>query len=163
MIDDETLQTQQRGRRIAMTAAEIDDFLARERTCRVATLTSSGAPHISPLWFVWDGHSLWLNSLVKSERWADVVRDSRVAVTVDAGTDFQELHGVELRGRLEIVGDVPRPPGRPALPEVSKPEELFASKYGGMADGSMYHDGRHGWLRLTPTKIASWHHGKIGT
>lgn len=43
---------QKRGRRIAMTDAERDDFLGSERTCRVASVGPDG-PHATPLWFVW--------------------------------------------------------------------------------------------------------------
>ena len=56
------MREQKRGRRIAMTPTELDSFLADERTCRVATLGADGSPHVSPLWFVWDGASLWLNT-----------------------------------------------------------------------------------------------------
>jgi len=57
-----------------MTPAEIDAFLAEERTCRVSTVGADGAPHTSALWFVWDGSALWLNSIVKSQRWTDLNR-----------------------------------------------------------------------------------------
>lgn len=135
-----------------MTAAEIDDFLAAERTCRVATVKADGAPHCAPLWFVWDGRSLWLNSLVRSQRWADLERDPRVSAVVDAGHDFTELRGVELSGRVEIVGDVPRG-GQPDS-RLAVPERLFADKYTG--GGEFVADGRHGWLRVVVEKTASW-------
>ncbi|WP_035948496.1 pyridoxamine 5'-phosphate oxidase family protein [Parafrankia sp. EUN1f] len=152
--------TQRRGRRIALTSDEVDALLTEQRVCRVATLTSSGAPHVSPLWYVWDGTSLWLYSIVRSQRWADLLRDGRAAVVVDAGDDFGELHGVELRGRFEQVGSAPRT-GEEDHPELATPERLFAAKYIANPDGSMYHDGRHAWLRLTPDKVASWDHRKI--
>ena len=37
-----------------MTRPEVDAFLGGQRTCRVATAGADGAPHVSPLWFVWD-------------------------------------------------------------------------------------------------------------
>ncbi|KPM52193.1 pyridoxamine 5-phosphate oxidase [Frankia sp. CcI49] len=154
------ISTQRRGRRIALTSDEVDALLTEHRVCRVATLTSSGAPHVSPLWYVWDGTSLWLYSIVRSQRWADLLRDGRAAVVVDAGDDFGELHGVELRGRFEPVGSAPRT-GEEDHPELATPERLFAAKYIANPDGSMYHDGRHAWLRLTPEKVASWDHRKI--
>jgi hypothetical protein len=30
-----------------------------------------------------------------------------------------------------------------------------------MGGDAMYHDGRHAWLRVTPTKIASWDFRKL--
>ncbi|MCM3882684.1 pyridoxamine 5'-phosphate oxidase family protein [Frankia sp. R82] len=155
------METQRRGRKIALTPEELDTLLTEERLCRVATLTSSGAPHLSPLYFVWDGTSVWLYSVVRSQRWTDLARDPRTAVVVDGGTAFHELHGVELRGRFEAVGPAPRTDAQDA-PELADPERLFAAKYGGRPDGSMFHDGRHAWLRLTPEKVASWDHRKIG-
>src|ERR1700720_4325704 len=99
---------QRRGRAIAMTPAELDEFLTTERTCRVATAGRDGRPHVAPLWFVWDGNSLWLSSVVRSQRWTDLMGDPRVAVVVDAGVEYAELRGVELSGTVVPVGDVPR-------------------------------------------------------
>lgn len=158
----ELITTQRRGRRIALNAEEVDGVLTTQRVCRVATLTSSGAPHVSPLWFVWDGDALWLYSIVRSQRWTDLRRDPRAAVVVDAGGEFGELYGVELRGRFEAVGESPRT-GAVDVPELAVPEGLFAAKYGAKPDGSMHYDGRHAWLRLTPTKAVSWDHRKIGS
>ena len=150
---------QRRGRAIAMTAAEVDEFLATERTCRVATAGSDGRPHVAPLWFVWDGQSLWLSSLVRSQRWTDLARDPRVAVIVDAGVEYSELRGVELSGSVVGVGDVPRT--ATPDPALAEPERLFAAKYtrGVIAPP----DGRHGWLRLTPEKLVSWDFRKLAT
>src|SRR5260370_39964426 len=102
-----TAKEQRRGRRIAMSPAELDAFLASERTCRVATVSPAG-PHNTPLWFVWDGTALWLTSIVRSQRWTDLARDPRVAVLVDAGEAYDERRGAELRGSVEVVGEVPR-------------------------------------------------------
>jgi Pyridoxamine 5'-phosphate oxidase len=150
------MKEQRRGQRIAMTAPEIDAFLGTERTCRVASVGADGAPHTSALWFVWDGEALWLNSIVKSQRWTNLLRDARVSVLVDAGEDYMELRGVELIGRVEPVGDVPR--SAAPEPAVEVPERLFGEKYAG---GAFVPDGRHAWLRLVPEKIVSWDFRKL--
>jgi len=153
------VRQQRRGRAIAMTPAEVDEFLAAERTCRVATASKDGRPHVAPLWFVWDGQSLWLSSVVRSQRWTDLMRDPRVAVVVDAGVQYAELRGVELSGSVVPVGDVPRTPAPD--PALAEPERLFADKYtGGVAAQA---DGRHAWLRLTPEKLVSWDFRKLAT
>jgi hypothetical protein len=69
------------------------------------------------------------------------------------------LRGVEIHGRVEVVGEVPRT-GEPADALIG-PEGRFAAKYQGGGD-AMFHDGRHAWLKLTPTKIASWDFRKLG-
>lgn len=138
-----------------MTPDEVDAFLAEQRTCRVAT-TGPDGPHVTPLWFVWHGGALWLTSLSRSQRWTDLMRDPRVAVVVDAGDEYDELRGVELRGKVEVVGEVPRT-GEP-VPELDGPEQAFAVRYGG---GTVWYDGRHAWLRLVPEKITSWDFRKM--
>ncbi|MGV9881239.1 pyridoxamine 5'-phosphate oxidase family protein [Streptomyces sp. NPDC003006] len=149
--------TQRRGRRIMMTPDELDAFLATERTCRVATVSADGAPHVSTLWFAWDGTSLWLYSITRSKRWADLIRDQRIAVVVDTGEEYGELRGVELSGAVDFVGESPRT-GEPC-PELDVPERLFARKLFGLDE--MPHDGRHAWIRLTPDAIASWDFRKL--
>ena len=147
---------QRRGRRIAMTPAEVDGFLAEQRTCRVATVGPRG-PHATPLWFVWDGSRLWLYSITRSRRWAELLRDPRVGVVIDAGEDYLELRGVELTGTVEVVGEVPRT-GAPH-DQLAAVEATFAAKYFG--GGAMVHDGRHAWLRLAPAEIVSWDFRKL--
>ena len=151
------MKEQRRGGRIAMSDEERDAFLSEERTCRVATVGADGAPHVTPLWFAWDGSALWLTSIVRSQRWTDIERDGRISVVVDAGDDFMELRGVEIQGRAEPVGEVPRT-GEP-VPLLETPEQLFADKYAG---GVVHHDGRHAWLRIVPHTIGSWDFRKIG-
>ena len=153
------MQEQKRGRKIAMTPEELDAYLGTERTCTVATVSHDG-PHVTALWFVWDGGSVWLYSITRSQRWTDLQRDPRVALLVEAGVEYNELQGVEIHGRVEVVGDVPRT-GEPDE-TLAEPERLFAAKYQGGGDAGMFHDGRHAWLKQTPTKIASWDFRKLG-
>ena len=152
------MRDQKRSRKIAMTAAELDEFLGRERTCRLATSGPNG-PHVAPLWYVWDGSSLWFTSLVRSQRWTDIERDPRVSVVIDAGSDYLELRGAELIGRVAIVGEVPRT-GEPC-PELDEPERMMALKYSGTTE--VTHDERHAWLRLDPEKVVSWDFRKIAS
>ena len=141
-----------------MTAAERDAFLAEQRTCRVATASPDGRPHVSPLWYAWDGSALWLYSIVRSQRWTDLERNPRCSVVVDAGEEYLELRGVELAGRVEVVGEVPRT-GERAVAELEPVERLFAQRYRG--SDTLEHDGRHAWLRLRPEREYSWDFRKL--
>ncbi|MEV5004025.1 pyridoxamine 5'-phosphate oxidase family protein [Nocardioides sp. LML1-1-1.1] len=85
-----------------MTEEERDDFLSRHRTCRVASVGSDGRPHVAPLWFVWDGTRVWLHSLIRSQRWTDLMRDP-CASTRCAPTGWPR--------RPVDVGQPPRQPG----------------------------------------------------
>lgn len=151
------VKEQRRGRKIAMTKDELDAFLRSERTARVATMSPDG-PHNTPLWFWWDGEAIWLYSLTRSQRWADVQRDPRVAIVVDAGVEYLELQGVEITGRAEFVGEAPRT-GEEPIEELAALEKEFAAKYFNI--DFMPYDGRHAWFKVVPTKINSWDFRKI--
>lgn len=146
------VQPQRRGRDLAMTPEEVDAFLSAQRVCRIATLGPEG-PHVGPLWFYWDGHALWLNSLVASQRWADLRQDDRVAVVVDCGSDIGEIRGVEIRGRAVVVGEVPRV--GEAAPELEGPEREFHRKYRDPSQ-PVRRDGRHAFLKVVPERMVSW-------
>ncbi|GAB7102811.1 pyridoxamine 5'-phosphate oxidase family protein [Streptomyces phaeofaciens] len=150
--------TQRRGRKIMMTPGELDSFLTTQRTCRVATVSAEGAPHVSALWYLWDGSALWLYSVVRSKRWTQLLRDPRVAIVVDTGEEYDSLRGVELSGAVEFVGEAPRTGELCA--ELDAVETLFARKNFGL--DAMPHDGRHAWVRLRPEKIVSWDFRKLG-
>lgn len=151
------MTSRRRGRSIALTDAERDAFLATARTARVATVDSAGKPHVTPLWFVWHGGELWLNSLTRSSRWAHVSRRNDVAAVVDDGDRYEELRGVEFRGRVRVVGEIPR--ARLPHAELDAVEELFAAKY---RPGRPFEpDGRHAWLALAPTDVVSWDFRKL--
>lgn len=152
------MKSQRKGKRIAMSEKELNAFLGQMRTCRMATVGAEGQPHISALWFVWDGEHVWINSVVKSQRWTDVMRDPRVTLIVDGGDEFGDLHGVKLEGTVESVGDVPRTNAGNA--ELVAPELAFARKYLGRDEFA--YDGGHAWLKLTPDKIVSWDFRKYG-
>ena len=149
------LDQQRHNRRLALSDGERDRFLALARTCRVASTSYDGSPHLSALWFVWDGSSIWLNSLVSSLRWANLRRDPRLSVLVDDGDSYDTLRGVEISGRATVVGEVPRI-GEPST-ELVVPEQMYAKKYGA---GTVGHDGLHAWLEVVPVRIVSWDFGK---
>ncbi|HXO66481.1 MAG TPA: pyridoxamine 5'-phosphate oxidase family protein [Candidatus Dormibacteraeota bacterium] len=152
------IQPQRRARRIAMSDDERDAHLASLRVCRVGTVGAQGAPHVSALWYAWDGSALWLYSIIKSQRWVNLVRDPRVSVVIDTGVDYFELRGVEFMGEVEFVGEQPRA-GEPN-PDLEAPERLFAERYWGGA--WLGYDLRHAWVRLHPSKQVTWDFRKLG-
>ena len=86
------------------------------------------------------------------------MRDPRVSIVIDGGDGYMELHGVELIGRVELVGEAPR--GADPNDELAGPEQAFGDKYSG---GVWTPDGRHAWVRLVPDKIVSWDFRKLPT
>jgi nitroimidazol reductase NimA-like FMN-containing flavoprotein (pyridoxamine 5'-phosphate oxidase superfamily) len=155
-VHDDELRPLRRGRSIAMTTEERDAFLAEARTVRVATVGSTGRPHVTPLWFLWWDGSLWLTTLTRSRRWAHLTQHPEVAAVIDAGDAYDELRGVEISGRAEPVGEAPR--GSAPHPVLDAVEPRFAAKYGAEPYTP---DGRHAWVAIRPASIVSWDFRKL--
>lgn len=140
-----------------MSDDERDSFLDAQRTVRVATVDAGGRPHVTPLWFIWSGGSLWFYSLTRSSRWAHLTQDPEVAAVIDAGDSYGELRGVELRGRARIVGGAPR--GDEHHDILDAIESAYAAKY---RPGRPFEaDGRHAWVALDPRELVSWDFRKL--
>lgn len=135
---------------LRMTADELEDFLRRERTVRLGTVSPDGDPHVSPLWFVWDDGTMYFNSLKRSRRGRDLAYGSRVAACLDGGHEYGELHGAVLYGTLAPVED-------PQLG--AKVRKLFGEKYWGGIDIPEVKS--HTWFALRPDEIVSWDFKKI--
>jgi PPOX class probable F420-dependent enzyme len=90
---------------IVMSAAEITGFLNEQRVATLATVGSSGQPHLVAMWYaVLDG-VLWFETKAKSQKATNLRRDSRVTVMVETGDTYDALRGVALEGRATIVDD----------------------------------------------------------
>ncbi|RMI35504.1 pyridoxamine 5'-phosphate oxidase family protein [Nocardia stercoris] len=90
---------------IVMSDAEIAEFLQRSRIATLATVGKNGQPHLTAMWYgVIDGE-LWFETKAKSQKAVNLVRDPRVTVLVEAGDTYDQLRGVSIEGRAEIVDD----------------------------------------------------------
>jgi PPOX class probable F420-dependent enzyme len=67
-----------------LTAAEIDAFLAEPHTVVVATLYEDGRPHLTTVWYRWDGEAFWIATNRTTVKYRHLQRDPRVTLLVDA-------------------------------------------------------------------------------
>jgi PPOX class probable F420-dependent enzyme len=66
-----------------LSRAEIDAFLAERRTLVLATLRPGGQPHLTTVWYRWDGESFWISTNRDRQKYRNLQRDPRIAVLVD--------------------------------------------------------------------------------
>ncbi len=89
-----------------MSKAEAYEFLATgARTGKLATVREDGRPHVAPIWFVLDGEDLIFNTWHKSVKGRNLVRDGRIALTVDE--EVAPYAFVLVEGTVEITDDDP--------------------------------------------------------
>jgi len=134
--------------RLRLQPSDRAELLATERIVHCATVGPDGRPHVAPLWFVWDGDALWVNSLRKSRRGRDLANGSPVSCCVDAGVEYGELRGITLDGVFEE-----REPS-------ASVKRAYAEKYWHGADVPDL--ASHRWCRLRVEREASWDFRRIG-
>jgi hypothetical protein len=140
---------QDRGVKTSSHAFDVDEFLARPLTARLAT----DGPTVRPVWFLWEDGAFWVLTGPWTRLYARVREDPRVALVVDVcDLGSGEVRQVIARGRAELVPfDVPR--GRRKLTRYLGPDE---SRWDPRFTGYLYDDpverGTH-WLRLPPSSL----------
>lgn len=90
---------------IRMTDAELAAFLDEQRTLIVATNGRDGWPHLMPLWFTVRDGEPWAWTYARSQKVRNLERDPRVTWQVEAGTSYEQLRGVMVKARAELVRD----------------------------------------------------------
>ncbi|MFI6027264.1 pyridoxamine 5'-phosphate oxidase family protein [Amycolatopsis magusensis] len=92
-------------RQIVMSAGEIARFLDEQRVATLATVGSSGQPHLVAMWYaVLDG-VLWFETKAKSQKAVNLRRDGRATVMIETGHTYDALRGVAMEGHATIVDD----------------------------------------------------------
>lgn len=149
--------------RVAMTDREMNAFLNEKNVARMATIRPDGYPHVTPLWYAWDGRYLWF-ILGHGERPRQHIRNlrynPRVAVIIDrderprAGDLTPGAQGVLIRGRAELMTD------DQTQREVSfKVLSRYGTKFGAALE-AVLQDGKPGMnrviARIKPDKIYAW-------
>ncbi len=92
----------------AVTLSEVD-YLQGQRLGRLATVDSSGQPHVVPVAFRYnpseDTIEIGGHGFAKRKKFRDVQRNPRVAFVVDdlATVDPWRPRGIEIRGEAEVL------------------------------------------------------------
>jgi len=144
---------------IKMTAEEERKFLEEAKTMILVSNGRDGYPHPVPMWFVIRDGVPIMSTYGRSQKVLNLRRDPRVTALVEAGEQYQELRGVMIRGRAEIVED------RPVVEDV---QVAFAHKYvgGPFPEGGeeliRARAAKRVVIRIVPERITSWDHSKLG-
>jgi PPOX class probable F420-dependent enzyme len=94
--------------KIRMSAEEAAAFLDSCRNLQVATLDKTGAPHLTTVWFARDGDGVIFETYGTSQKVVNLRRDPRLAALCEQGASYDELRGVSIQGRAEVIDAEPR-------------------------------------------------------
>jgi PPOX class probable F420-dependent enzyme len=92
----------------ASKKARIDQFLAKPFLAQVATADPDTLqPHVVPVWYMWDGESIWISGYRSTRKFKEMARNPLVSIVVNAIDDPEGTRGVLLEGRIELIIDQP--------------------------------------------------------
>lgn len=143
---------------IRMTEEEIRAFIAERRTLQVATLNRDGSPQLTTLWFAVVDGAIIFETFTKSQKIVNLRRDPRLAVLVEDGDSYDQLRGVSINGRAELVDD-------PAA--VERYAEAVVAKYTpdlppeARAQAAKMLARKRTVVVVRPERTASWDHRKL--
>jgi len=67
-----------------LSRAQIDAFLGERHTVVVGTVYPDGQPHLTTVWYRWDGEAFWLATNRTTVKYRNLRRDPRASLLVDA-------------------------------------------------------------------------------
>jgi nitroimidazol reductase NimA-like FMN-containing flavoprotein (pyridoxamine 5'-phosphate oxidase superfamily) len=87
---------------------EYDAYLDQPILARMATANPKTLqPHVVPVWYAWDGTSLWINSFRSTRKVKDLLKNPAISVVVDTSSPVDGISAVILEGQAEIM-ELPR-------------------------------------------------------
>jgi PPOX class probable F420-dependent enzyme len=142
-----------------MNDEEIRAFLEEQRILQVATIDHDGWPHLVAMWYVLLNDQIVFWTYAKSQKAFNLQRDARLTCLVEAGERYEELRGVQIKGRAVINDD---------LETVQRIGEDIYKRYTG---GSLNDNIRQMvaaqapkrvLVFVEPVEVVSWDHRKLG-
>ncbi|WP_431972469.1 pyridoxamine 5'-phosphate oxidase family protein [Nocardia sp. bgisy134] len=143
---------------IVMSDAEIAEFLERSRIATLATLGPQGRPHLTAMWYALIDGEIWFETKAKSQKAVNLRRDPRITCMVEAGQTYDQLRGVSIEGRAEIIDD----PKRLFAVGVSVWERYtgpYSEEVRPLVENML---NKRVAVRVVPERVRSWDHRKLG-
>jgi PPOX class probable F420-dependent enzyme len=143
---------------IRMSDEEVRDFLDAGKTLQLATINKDGAPHLVAMWYGLLDGKIVIETFTKSQKCLNLRRDPRLTCLVESGTEYNELRGVQIRGRVELTDDPAEV--RPLM------RSVLARNHPGMDEKTLDMATEAGAKKRTAgviqvERIVSWDHTKL--
>lgn len=143
---------------IQLTPEEQTALLKQVKTMALCTIDKNGYPHAVAMAFMVKDGCIYMTSYRKAQKVVNIRRNPKVAVMVETGKQYNELKGLMIRGRCEIIDDADQ-------------VWTIMREIRGFQEGSspppadavvQARAQKRAALKIIPEKIASWDHSKLG-
>ena len=95
-------------RQIRMTEEEVDEFLSGRRVASLCSINHDGTIHAVAMWYGFLEGAMAFETKAKSQKVQNLRRNPTITCMVEDGETYDQLRGVELVGRAEIVEEPER-------------------------------------------------------
>ena len=151
-----------RRNQIALTPDEQRAYIATARTLTLCSNGAHGYPHAVAMWFaVDDDGTIWMTTYRKSQKAVNVARNPKVALHIESGDTYDTLRGVCIRGDAAIVDDLDA-----VVRTIMRVNEKMMSGMfepgQGVEEAIRFQARKRIALKITPVRISSWDHAKLG-
>jgi nitroimidazol reductase NimA-like FMN-containing flavoprotein (pyridoxamine 5'-phosphate oxidase superfamily) len=83
---------------------KIDAFLAAPLLARFATASPETLqPHVVPVWYEWDGETLWISSYESTRKIGELRANPKCAVVMDVAESVDGVSAVVFEGQVELI------------------------------------------------------------
>ncbi len=144
-----------------MSEEELSSFLQKQISLQIGTINKDGSPHLTTMWYFYDGENFIFHTYTKSQKIINLKRDSRITLLTEAGSQYSDLQGIIVYGNAEIIN------GKDSLEEVIRYMEMVGEKYIKDEEGAQYIEGmklqapKRSVVIVKPSKFISWDHTKL--
>ncbi len=76
-----------------MVPQELQDLLAQRNNAIVAVNRRSGGPHVTPVWYLWDGEDFYFSITTGRAKYTNIKRDPSISLIVDEGPSYVAAYG----------------------------------------------------------------------
>ena len=84
--------------------SEIDDFLNKPLLARLATADPEKLqPHVVPVWYGWDGQSLWISAFRSTRKVKELIKNPRCSIVIDVDDASGGIRAVLMEGTVQLV------------------------------------------------------------
>ncbi len=135
--------------------AQRQELLSQPLIARLATANPRTLqPHVVPVWFLWDGESIFISAFSSTRKLRDVQRNPRIAVIVEPPQGSPGLQAVLLEGEAEVITS----PRARVAELAARIYTLYMGEQGILAPEpqSWIGDPENTIIRLVPSMIYSW-------
>jgi PPOX class probable F420-dependent enzyme len=145
-------------KRNALTAEEREEFLSRKLVARLGTQREDGWPHVTPIWYVWEGGRFHLSLGNSRTHLANLRRDPHATMCVDIDPRVEDPtktpRSVVGFGLAELIEE------EQAVREITEKMELrYLGSIPPQFEEALWFEGRTAVV-IAPVRWLAWDQGK---